>query len=183
MVYLKSVVFLGRRRRIEQRTEADERRRSPDTFINRFRNRIVTKISDFQITSTVYRHSGKHHPRKIHRSHADGRYPKTRSRAEGHRPGTGCSSRMVDREHHGRKSPDAGKEASAVTVPACALSEPPESRAPLRGLRVRGTSGPFHLMVRVLMRGERSPPHAKTRRTRRGLCRPATELRGFAPFA
>lgn len=45
------------------------------------------------------------------------------------------------------------------------------------------TSGPFHLMVRVLMRGERSPPHAKTRRTRRGLCRPATELRGFAPFA
>jgi len=45
------------------------------------------------------------------------------------------------------------------------------------------TSGPFHLMVRVLMRGERSPPHAKTRRTRRGLCHPATELRGFAPFA
>jgi len=46
------------------------------------------------------------------------------------------------------------------------------------------TSGPFHLMVRVLMRGERSPPHAEARvRTRRGLCRPATELRGFAPFA
>jgi hypothetical protein len=47
----------------------------------------------------------------------------------------------------------------------------------------RCTSGLFHLNLRVLMRGERSPPHAKTRRTRRGLCRPATELRGFAPFA